>query len=35
MVTRNNPNELRITRIYDASVPAVWDAWTVPDQLAE
>jgi uncharacterized protein YndB with AHSA1/START domain len=35
MVTRNNPNELRITRIYDASVPAVWDAWTVPDQLAQ
>ena len=28
-------NEIRITRIYDAPVKAVWDAWTEPDQVAQ
>lgn len=29
------PNELRITRIYDAPAQAVWDAWTDPAQVAQ
>lgn len=28
-------NEIRITRIYDAPVEAVWDAWTDPEQTAQ
>jgi uncharacterized protein YndB with AHSA1/START domain len=35
MVARNKPNELRITRVYDAPVEAVWDAWTDPEQVAQ
>jgi uncharacterized protein YndB with AHSA1/START domain len=35
MVARNNPNEIRITRVYDAPVEAVWDAWTDPEQAAQ
>lgn len=31
----NDSNEIRITRIYDASVKAVWDAWTNPEQVAK
>lgn len=29
------PNELRITRIYDAPVSAVWEAWVDPKQVAK
>ncbi len=28
-------NEIRITRVYDAPVKAVWDAWTDPQQVAK
>ncbi len=35
MAARNNPNEIYITRIYDAPVKAVWDAWTDPKQVAQ
>jgi len=35
MVSRNNPNEIYITRVYDAPVKVVWDAWTDPDQVAQ
>lgn len=28
-------NEIHITRIYDASVQAVWDAWTDPEQVGK
>ena len=28
-------NEIRITRIYEAPVQAVWDAWTDPEQVAQ
>lgn len=35
MVTRSNPNEILIERIYDAPVSAVWAAWTEPDQVAQ
>ena len=34
MVARNKSNEINITRIYDAPVQAVWDAWTDPEQVA-
>lgn len=29
------PDELRITRIYDAPVAAVWDAWTIDDRVRQ
>jgi uncharacterized protein YndB with AHSA1/START domain len=35
MPERSNANEIRITRIYDASVETVWDAWTDPDQVVQ
>jgi uncharacterized protein YndB with AHSA1/START domain len=35
MPERSNANEIRITRIYDAPVETVWDAWTDPDQVAQ
>ena len=34
MSANSKPNEIAITRIYDAPVEAVWDAWTDPDQVA-
>jgi len=34
MPEKNKSNEIRIIRIYDAPVQAVWDAWTDPDQTA-
>jgi uncharacterized protein YndB with AHSA1/START domain len=35
MAAKNKSNELRITRVYDAPVQAVWDAWTDPSQVAK
>lgn len=35
MSAKNKPNELYITRVYDAPVKAVWDAWTDPKQAAQ
>lgn len=35
MKKRESSSEIRITRVYDAPVRAVWDAWTVPDQVAQ
>ncbi len=35
MATKTKSNEIRITRIYNAPVQAVWDAWTDPKQVAE
>jgi uncharacterized protein YndB with AHSA1/START domain len=35
MVARNRSNEIRIVRVYDAPVEAVWDAWTDPEQVAQ
>ena len=35
MVARNKSNELHLTRIYDAPVAVVWDAWTDPKQVAQ
>lgn len=31
---RNKPNEIYITRVYDAPVKVVWDAWVDPKQTA-
>ncbi len=33
MAKRTRSNELRLTRVYDAPVRAVWDAWTIPEQV--
>jgi uncharacterized protein YndB with AHSA1/START domain len=30
----SSSNEIRITRVYDAPVGAVWDAWIIPEQAA-
>jgi len=35
MAAKNKSNELKITRIYDAPVKAVWDAWTDSKQVAQ
>jgi uncharacterized protein YndB with AHSA1/START domain len=35
MPTKSKSNEIRITRLYDAPVKAVWDAWTDPKQAAQ
>lgn len=35
MATKNSSNEIKITRIYDAPVQLVWDAWTDPEQAAK
>ena len=35
MAAKNKSNEIKITRIYDAPVEAVWDAWTDPEQVAQ
>ena len=32
---KSNSNDIKITRIYDAPVEAVWDAWTDPNQVAK
>jgi uncharacterized protein YndB with AHSA1/START domain len=34
MAAKNKSNEIQITRIYEAPVKAVWDAWTDPKQAA-
>jgi uncharacterized protein YndB with AHSA1/START domain len=35
MSTKTKSNEIKITRIYDAPVKDVWDAWTDPKKLAQ
>jgi uncharacterized protein YndB with AHSA1/START domain len=35
MAEKNKPNEIHITRVYDAPVAAVWDAWTDSKQVAQ
>ena len=35
MAANEKPNEIRLTRVYDAPVKAVWDAWTDPQQVAQ
>ena len=33
--TKSKTNELQITRIFNAPIEAVWDAWTDPEQVAK
>lgn len=35
MPANDNANEIRITRVYDAPIETVWDAWTDPAQVAQ
>jgi uncharacterized protein YndB with AHSA1/START domain len=35
MAAKTKSNELTLTRVYDAPVAAVWDAWTDPEQVAQ
>jgi uncharacterized protein YndB with AHSA1/START domain len=35
MAAKNKKNELQLTRIYDAPVKAVWEAWVDPKQVAQ
>jgi uncharacterized protein YndB with AHSA1/START domain len=35
MATKNKPNEIYLTRIYDAPLKMVWEAWTDPKQKAK
>jgi uncharacterized protein YndB with AHSA1/START domain len=35
MSAKNESNEIKITRIYEAPVKLVWDAWTDPKQVAK
>lgn len=35
MARKSESNELKIMRIYDAPVQAVWDAWTDPEQVGK
>ncbi len=35
MGQKNKPNELYLTRLYDAPVKMVWEAWTDPKQVAQ
>ena len=34
MALKHKSNELKISRLYDAPLQAVWDAWTDPEQVA-
>jgi uncharacterized protein YndB with AHSA1/START domain len=35
MAARSRSSEITITRIYDAPLQAVWEAWTVPEEVAQ
>ena len=35
MSARSKPNEIRITRVYDAPVRDVWEAWIDPEKVAK
>lgn len=35
MAAKNKSNEIRITRLYDAPLETVWEAWTDPKQVAQ
>lgn len=35
MAAKNKSNEIKISRLYEAPVAAVWDAWTDPEQVAK
>jgi uncharacterized protein YndB with AHSA1/START domain len=35
MATRNKSNVISLTRVYDAPLQAVWEAWTKPEEVAQ
>lgn len=35
MTLKNKSNEIHLTRLYDAPLEAVWNAWTDPEQVAK
>jgi uncharacterized protein YndB with AHSA1/START domain len=35
MAAKNKPNEIYLTRIYDAPLKMVWEAWTDPKQVGK
>ena len=35
MTVKNKTNEIKLTRVYDAPVHLVWDAWTDPEKAAQ
>ena len=35
MAARNKSNVISLTRVYDAPLDAVWDAWTIPEEVAQ
>lgn len=35
MAAKDKSNEIKISRVYDAPVQSVWDAWTDPQQVAQ
>lgn len=35
MATRNSSSDIRIIRVFDAPLEAVWEAWTVPEEVAQ
>ena len=35
MAARNKSSEITLTRLYDAPLQAVWDAWTVPGEIEQ
>jgi uncharacterized protein YndB with AHSA1/START domain len=35
MTTQTKSNEIKLTRVYDAPVKTVWEAWTDPEQAAK
>jgi uncharacterized protein YndB with AHSA1/START domain len=35
MAARSSSNEIRLVRVYDAPLADVWDAWTVPEEVAQ
>ena len=35
MASKNKSNTISISRIYDAPLTAVWDAWTIPEEVAQ
>ena len=35
MASKNKSNTISISRIYDAPLTAVWEAWTIPEEVAQ
>ncbi len=35
MAARNKSSVISLTRVYDAPLQMVWDAWTIPEEVAQ